>query len=96
MHAQERDKLTSAAESSTRLRIAQQEAAKLQEQLSLLSTSNRGRLLALLQQAGAPGPSMAPGAGQRHRPLPASRMCSLRCCVSRVMGPQQRLLACPC
>ena len=42
----------SAAEGSTRLRITQQEAAKLQEQLTQLTGAHRARLLTLLQQPG--------------------------------------------
>ena len=49
---QERDKLTSAAEDTTRLRIAQGEAGKLQTQIDQLSASSKAKLLQLLQLPG--------------------------------------------
>ena len=51
--AQERDRLTSAAEGSTRLRIARQEALKLHEQVALRQNGSKARLQALLNLPGA-------------------------------------------
>ena len=51
--AQERDRLTSAAEGSTRLRIARQEALKLQEQVALRQNGSKACLQALLNLPGA-------------------------------------------
>ena len=62
MPGQERDQLTSAAEGSTRLRIARQEALKLQEQLTLRQGTSKAALLGLL---GLPGAALAsPDDGQ--------------------------------
>ena len=51
---QERDTLTSAAEGSTRLRIANQEALKLQQEVAQRQNSSKARLQALLNLPGVP------------------------------------------
>ena len=86
LQAQERDKLTSAAEGSTRLRIARQEALKLQEQVTLRQNGSKARLQALLSLPGVPiswsssqqqASSCCPG----RLTLPSALFCVLGCAV---------------